>query len=595
MEMRASYLQRIISTLEGFWENAPLDRGGETFIGIARSSTPSKDFDWRKFDEAKLILIVEHWFSTLGKFQEFESIDHFKLQLKAKDKKLQEGWLKKLEILQKEIQAEPEKTKGPKEINSWFEKVLLARNEHVKKRLGSFVTGAGELFFRRVWKDNNFILLDNIEVAESLFDGAWLRPIQLEAMLAGMNKWLDLEFMPEDLKKARHRFLTPNAVSILNSQKVVADVKRSLKIILLAKIRDYVDLAKGWDFENPNLEKLKDKVEYWNGWINRGFRITSVEEFELFSLTGEEIDFLYSIVAKIKDDYDQTASKLAVLPLPGVEKFERTHWQIGDLFDSLKRIREAGKQSEPRDIDVLARHRSGMFAKSMFQETSLEYERIPVAEEGLEQENSDWIPKSPAPKQREQVASELASEKNIATTLTTLLDSMSQASWELGQGFSAFAATMGKMLIGVAANRLSASGMESNAEGASKLVQGKGGDATKDFGAGTLLMGAAEAMRSLAEAFIPTPAAEGGLFTGPTLAMVGEGGQSEAVLPLDRLKPAGGDAGGMEIGKYVSRFTGLREIRPVDRNLRETDARAYLAAQQQANRRLGRRLPGREL
>jgi len=34
--------------------------------------------------------------------------------------------------------------------------------------------------------------------------------------------------------------------------------------------------------------------------------------------------------------------------------------------------------------------------------------------------------------------------------------------------------------------------------------------------------------------------AEGGVVTSPTLAMIGEGGQSEAVIPLDRLGEFGG-------------------------------------------------------
>lgn len=40
--------------------------------------------------------------------------------------------------------------------------------------------------------------------------------------------------------------------------------------------------------------------------------------------------------------------------------------------------------------------------------------------------------------------------------------------------------------------------------------------------------------------------AEGGIVTGPTLAMVGEGGQSEAVIPLDRLHEFGGN-GAVEV------------------------------------------------
>jgi len=46
--------------------------------------------------------------------------------------------------------------------------------------------------------------------------------------------------------------------------------------------------------------------------------------------------------------------------------------------------------------------------------------------------------------------------------------------------------------------------------------------------------------------------AEGGIVTSPTLAMIGEGGQSEAVIPLDRL----GDFGGGNRVEVYGRISG---------------------------------------
>ena len=45
--------------------------------------------------------------------------------------------------------------------------------------------------------------------------------------------------------------------------------------------------------------------------------------------------------------------------------------------------------------------------------------------------------------------------------------------------------------------------------------------------------------------------AEGGIVTGPTLAMIGEGAQSEAVIPLDRLHEFGG-GGKVEVVGRIS-------------------------------------------
>jgi len=46
--------------------------------------------------------------------------------------------------------------------------------------------------------------------------------------------------------------------------------------------------------------------------------------------------------------------------------------------------------------------------------------------------------------------------------------------------------------------------------------------------------------------------AEGGVVTSPTLAMIGEGGQSEAVIPLDRLGEFGGGSQRVEVVGRIS-------------------------------------------
>lgn len=54
--------------------------------------------------------------------------------------------------------------------------------------------------------------------------------------------------------------------------------------------------------------------------------------------------------------------------------------------------------------------------------------------------------------------------------------------------------------------------------------------------------GAVSMMGAAARAFSPVPFANGGIVTKPTLAMIGEGGESEAVIPLSRLGEIGGGA-----------------------------------------------------
>ena len=54
--------------------------------------------------------------------------------------------------------------------------------------------------------------------------------------------------------------------------------------------------------------------------------------------------------------------------------------------------------------------------------------------------------------------------------------------------------------------------------------------------------GAVSMMGAAARAFSPVPFADGGIVTKPTLAMIGEGGESEAVIPLSRLGEMGGGA-----------------------------------------------------
>ena len=54
--------------------------------------------------------------------------------------------------------------------------------------------------------------------------------------------------------------------------------------------------------------------------------------------------------------------------------------------------------------------------------------------------------------------------------------------------------------------------------------------------------GAVSMMGAAARAFSPVPFADGGIVTKPTLAMIGEGGESEAVIPLSRLGEIGGGA-----------------------------------------------------
>jgi hypothetical protein len=83
--------------------------------------------------------------------------------------------------------------------------------------------------------------------------------------------------------------------------------------------------------------------------------------------------------------------------------------------------------------------------------------------------------------------------------------------------------------------------------------------------------------------------ASGGLISKPTLAMIAEAGQSEAVIPLANLRTDPSRAQpDMEIGTYSSIFAGVKSLASATQS-KSSNSLQYLIQQQKSNRRTGLR------
>jgi hypothetical protein len=82
----------------------------------------------------------------------------------------------------------------------------------------------------------------------------------------------------------------------------------------------------------------------------------------------------------------------------------------------------------------------------------------------------------------------------------------------------------------------------------------------------------------------------GGLITRPTLSLIGEAGQSEAVIPLSNLRTdPSRSTPDMEIGKYSAHFPGVKALGGGAAPSKTSATVQYLHVQQHANRRTGQR------
>jgi hypothetical protein len=138
-----------------------------------------------------------------------------------------------------------------------------------------------------------------------------------------------------------------------------------------------------------------------------------------------------------------------------------------------------------------------------------------------------------------------------------MLESLAEGNMDLGRSLSGLGNSLAKGLFNTFGESLVQQGVQKTAQGTSLVIKGKPG-AEPLLASGTALAATGLGVKAMGAAFL----AEGGLVTKPTLAMVGEGGQSEAVIPLDRL--GGAEAfGGVKVGRMAMRFPGVRSLEDV--------------------------------
>lgn len=183
------------------------------------------------------------------------------------------------------------------------------------------------------------------------------------------------------------------------------------------------------------------------------------------------------------------------------------------------------------------------------------------------------------------VAGMAQSATSIGNAFTTLVLDLKNGTADVGETFKVLAAEMGKNIINAVGEGLIQMGAGKLAEGTAQAIVMDPRAGTQ-FIAGGLLAAAGGVIKGLAAAFLE----EGGVVTRPTLAFVGEGGQSEAVIPLDRLSEFAVTGGALRVQRFEAEFPGISNHSVLSAALRETEARRFVMDRQVANRRIGRRI-----
>jgi SLT domain-containing protein len=171
-----------------------------------------------------------------------------------------------------------------------------------------------------------------------------------------------------------------------------------------------------------------------------------------------------------------------------------------------------------------------------------------------------------------------------------MIKKMVAGNFNLTDAFKGLAKSVGSSMLGSIAAGLMAHGIEKTTEGTSQAAKGlQGGDQLMATGAA--MMAASVGIKDLSKAYL----AQGGLVSRPTLALIGEGGQSEAVIPLDRLKGGQALTQGKQVPELTMTFHGVRGLADVANGKLRKQAtahfRAVLAGKHQGERRYGRPRP----
>ncbi len=153
-----------------------------------------------------------------------------------------------------------------------------------------------------------------------------------------------------------------------------------------------------------------------------------------------------------------------------------------------------------------------------------------------------------------------------------MIKKMVAGNMNLGDSLKGLAKSVGSSMIGAIASGLMAHGIEKTTEGAAQAAKGPGGEQLMATGAA--MMGAAAGMKALSKAYL----ASGGLVSRPTLALIGEGGQSEAVVPLDKLKGGQALASGKQMSELNMTFNGIKSLADVTSGKLRKQATAHFKA-----------------
>jgi hypothetical protein len=161
----------------------------------------------------------------------------------------------------------------------------------------------------------------------------------------------------------------------------------------------------------------------------------------------------------------------------------------------------------------------------------------------------------------------------LIKSFDAMIKKMVAGNMNLGDSLKGLAKSVGSSMIGAIASGLMAHGIEKTTEGAAQSAKSlPGGDALMAEGAA--MMGAAAAMKSLSKTYL----ASGGLVSRPTLALIGEGGQSEAVVPLDKLKGGQVLAKGKQLSELTMTFHGIKSLADVTSGKLRKQATAHFKA-----------------
>jgi hypothetical protein len=161
-------------------------------------------------------------------------------------------------------------------------------------------------------------------------------------------------------------------------------------------------------------------------------------------------------------------------------------------------------------------------------------------------------------------------DAQITTSWTSMIQGMVEGNFSLTQSLKSLGKGVASSYLSTIASGLMAHGAKSTTDGAALAAKGLPGSA-KAMSMGAEMMGSAVAMKKLSQAYL----AQGGVVSKPTLAMIGEGGQSEAVIPLDKLPGGQALTKVKQVSQISMTFNGVRNLADISNGKLRTQATAY--------------------